>query len=137
MKLDDYVGMVFDELRRAERKFPGFPTDPVHAAAVLAEEVGELQQACLQWTYESGSLEDVTKEAVQSAAMALRFLFNMELLKRRPSEQEERVTVNAQQPQETPCVGSSEKCPNCEATIGNITTGAGGVRHCLSCNHVW
>jgi predicted deacylase len=90
--VDDYVGMVFDELRRAERKFPGFPTDPVHAAAVLAEEVGELQQACLRWTYEGGSLEDVTKEAVQSAAMALRFLFNMGSLRRRPSEQEERVT---------------------------------------------
>ncbi len=97
MKLDDYVGMVFDELQRAERKFPGFPTDPVHAAAVLAEEVGELQQACLQWTYEGGRLEDVTKEAVQSAAMALRFLFNMESLRRRPSDQEERVTGIAQQ----------------------------------------
>jgi len=99
MQLDNYVGMVFDELRRAERKFPGFPTDPVHAAAVLAEEVGELQQACLQWTYEGGSLEDVTKEAVQSAAMALRFLFNMESLRRRPSDQEERVTGSIQQTQ--------------------------------------
>jgi hypothetical protein len=97
MQLGDYVGMVFEELRRAERKFPGFPTDPIHAAAVLAEEVGELQQACLQWTYEGGSLEAVTTEAVQSAAMALRFLVNMESFRRRPSEQEERVTVNAQQ----------------------------------------
>ena len=99
MILDDYVGMVFDELRRAERKFPGWSTDPIHAAAVLAEEVGELQKACLQWTYEGGSFEDITEEAVQSAAMALRFLFNMESLRRRPSEQEERVTVNAQQAQ--------------------------------------
>lgn len=86
----DYVGMVFEELRRAERKFPGFPTDPVHAAAILAEEVGELQQACLKWTYEGGNLEDVKKEAVQSAAMALRFLFNIESLRCRPSEQEKR-----------------------------------------------
>ena len=97
MKLDDYIGMVFDELRRAEQKFPGFPTDPVHAAAVVAEEVGELQQACLQFTYEGGSLEHVTKEAVQSAAMALRFLFNMESLRSRPSDEEERMTGNTQQ----------------------------------------
>jgi len=96
MTLDDYVGLVFEELRRAERKFPGFPTDPVHAAAILAEEVGELQQACLQWTYECGTFEDVTKEAVQSAAMALRFLFNMESLRRRPSVQKDRVTGTAE-----------------------------------------
>jgi len=86
--IDSYIGMVFDELRRAEHKFPGFPTDPIHAAAVLAEEVGELQKACLQWTYEGGNLDNVTVEAVQSAAMALRFLFNIESLRRRPSDQD-------------------------------------------------
>jgi hypothetical protein len=114
MQLDDYIEMVFEELRRAERKFPGFPTDPIHAAAVLAEEVGELQQACLQWTYEGGSLEDVTKEAVQSAAMALRFLFNMESLRRRPSDQEERVTVNAQQPHGASPSGNLQTSPEAE-----------------------
>lgn len=98
MTLDDYVGMVFDELRRAERKFPGFPTDPVHAASIVSEEVGELTKAVNEYTYEGGSFENITKEAVQSAAMALRFLFNMESLRRRPSDQEERVTGFAQQP---------------------------------------
>lgn len=87
MTRDDAVTEVFAELGRAERKFPGFPTDPVHAAAILAEECGELQQACLQWTYEGGSLAAVTKEAVQSAAMALRFLFNVQQMECRPSEQ--------------------------------------------------
>ena len=92
MTPDDYIGMIFDELKRAEHKFPGFPTDSIHAAAVLAEEVGELQQACLQWVYEGGSFERITEEAVQSAAMALRFLFNMESLRRRPSVLDERAT---------------------------------------------
>jgi hypothetical protein len=118
MQLDDYVEMVFEGLRRAERKFPGFPIDPIHAAAVLAEEVGELQQACLQWTYEGGSLEDVTKEAIQSAAMALRFLFNMESLQRRPSDQEERVTVNTQQT--LPAAGEAPLADGTLETSGSV-----------------
>lgn len=79
---------VFTELSRAEAKFPGFPTDPVHAAAIVVEEAGELQQAALEHTYEGGELEQVRNEAVQTAAMALRFLFNFKSYRRRPSEQE-------------------------------------------------
>lgn len=65
---------IFAELRRAELKFPSFPDDPVHAAAVLCEEAGETLQASLDFYYGRGSLEDMRKEAVQTAAMALRFL---------------------------------------------------------------
>ena len=82
-----YIKMVFDELRRAEAKFPGFPIDPIHAAAVLAEESGELQKACLQWTYEGGEYSQVLEEAIQTAAMAFRFLINMEKMEPRKSEQ--------------------------------------------------
>ena len=92
----DYVGMVLDELNRAELKFPSFPIDPLHAAAILAEEVGELQRACLEWIYEGGCFEVIKKEAVQSAAMALRFLFNMEHFKRRPSDQRKRAPGSTQ-----------------------------------------
>ena len=84
---EDLVSLVFAELNRAESKFPGFPTDPIHAAAVLAEENGELQQAVLQWTYEGGGLDKVRKEAVQTAAMALRFLFHLRFMSCRPSEE--------------------------------------------------
>ena len=86
MTINDCVNVAVDELKRAEIKHPDYPTDPVHAVAILAEEVGELQQACLQWTYEGGAFEHVIKEAVQSAAVALRFLVNMESLRRRPSD---------------------------------------------------
>ncbi len=41
------IELVFAELRYAERKFPGWPEDPVHAAAILAEEAGELVKAAL------------------------------------------------------------------------------------------
>ncbi len=69
------------ELERAERKFPNFPTDPIHAAAIVVEEAGELQKAALQLTYEAGISEDMLDEAVQVGAMALRFIFNFQKLK--------------------------------------------------------
>lgn len=86
-KLDRAVDAVFKELRKAEHKFPGFPTDPIHAVAILAEECGELQQACLDWTYGRGEKKQVYDEAIQCAAMSLRFLFNYNKMEPRPSEQ--------------------------------------------------
>lgn len=65
------------ELSRAVERYPLWPTDPLHALAVLQEEVGELTQAVLQVTYEpakGSTVADVRAEAVQVAAMALRFL---------------------------------------------------------------
>jgi hypothetical protein len=86
MDKEKIVSEIFKELRRAENKFPVFPSDPIHASAILAEECGELQQACLQWTYEGGESQHVIDEAVQCAAMSLRFLFNVDNMKTRPSE---------------------------------------------------
>lgn len=86
-----------DELMNAERKFPGFPIDPIHAAAILQEEAGELVQAALQFTYENGSYIAMRKEAVQVGAMALRFLLHMDNYRSRPSEQVERLTTDVQQ----------------------------------------
>lgn len=34
-------------------KFPVWPTDPLHAVAILAEEVGELTKAIVEHTYET------------------------------------------------------------------------------------
>lgn len=64
------------EMQRAVAKFPTWPTDPLHAVGVLNEEVGELNRAVLQAVYEPepDSLRAVREEAIQSAAMALRFL---------------------------------------------------------------
>ena len=76
----EIISEIFDELKSAEKKHPKFPTDPIHAACVLAEELGELQQAVLQWTYENGSPENVFKEAIQTAATSLRFLFHFKYM---------------------------------------------------------
>lgn len=73
------VKLVTDELKRAIAKFPTWPEDPLHAVAVVNEEVGELNKAVLQETYESSKngQNDVRDEAIQAAAMALRFIMHL------------------------------------------------------------
>lgn len=71
---------VINEVGRATVKFPTWPTDPLHAVAVLGEEFGELTKATLQTVYEphKSNLSDVREEAVQTAAMAIRFLMSLD-----------------------------------------------------------
>jgi len=76
MTRNEAILMVFDELKKAEAKFPGWPVDIVHGSAIVAEEAGELTQAALDYYYlRSSSIRPALKEAAQTAAMALRFLF--------------------------------------------------------------
>lgn len=77
------------ELARAVRKFPTWPTDPLHAVAVLGEEFGELTKAVLQSVYEPHKVTpgEVRTEAVQTAAMALRFLQSLDVYTYERSEQ--------------------------------------------------
>ena len=77
------------ELERAMQKFPTWPTDPLHALAVLGEEFGELNKAMLQLTYEpyKTTAADVREEAVQTAAMALRLLASLDRYVYQPSGQ--------------------------------------------------
>jgi len=76
----DYIDEVQAEVARARGKFPDWPTDPVHAAAIVAEECGELQQAVLQVVYEphKSTSVNVRIEAIQTAAMCLRFLASLD-----------------------------------------------------------
>jgi NTP pyrophosphatase (non-canonical NTP hydrolase) len=69
------------EMSRAVAKFPTWPTDPLHALAVLGEEFGELTQAVLQQAYEphKQAPDAVRKEAIQTAAMALRFVKSLDV----------------------------------------------------------
>jgi len=99
MTIIQALSSIRGELEEAERKFPSFPTDPVHAAAIVVEEAGELQQAALQFTYEGGGWAELHNEAVQVGAMALRFLCHIDSMKSRPSEQVERVPGSIQQGQ--------------------------------------
>ena len=67
---------IYQEYERACEKHKEWPMDFIHAAAIVGEESGELVQAALQHTYEDGSFDNMKKEAIQTGAVALRFLIN-------------------------------------------------------------
>lgn len=84
--LDD----ILEEVKRAETKFPQWPVDPIHAIAVLNEEVGELNKAVLEAVYTPLGIDDLVnleEEAIQVAAMAIRFLKNTNKYEYKPCEQ--------------------------------------------------
>jgi NTP pyrophosphatase (non-canonical NTP hydrolase) len=72
--LDD----ILKELKRAKKKHPNWPDHIVARAAIVGEEAGELIRASLNYKYEKSNAEDqlkeMQKEAVQTAATAIRFL---------------------------------------------------------------
>lgn len=75
--------IIFDigqELEKAKRKFPEWPTDPIHAAMIVAEESGELMKEILQMVYEphKTDIDKVRKEALQTAAMCVRFIESLD-----------------------------------------------------------
>lgn len=73
------MNAILDELKRAEKKFPYWPDDKIHAAAIVNEESGELIRAALQHKYEGGEFGELKKEAIQCAAMCVRFLKNVDV----------------------------------------------------------
>lgn len=91
------VACVLAEVAKATAKFPTWPTDPLHALAVLGEEFGELTQAVLQSTYEphKSTPDDVKTEAIQTAAMALRFLMSLNQYQFQCGEQHHQATIAA------------------------------------------
>jgi hypothetical protein len=76
------IDKILSELARAKTIWPKWPDDPIHAAAVIAEEAGEIVKAALDFTYSSGPLADMEAEAIQTAAMCIRFLENLNMYKK-------------------------------------------------------
>lgn len=68
------IESIFYALRKAETKFPGWPDDVVHGAAIMAEEAGESVKAALDLYYGRGDIANLKKEVAQTGAMAIRFL---------------------------------------------------------------
>ncbi|CAK7025081.1 MAG: hypothetical protein DELT_02547 [Desulfovibrio sp.] len=64
-------------LEYAEGKHDGFPTDRIHASAILNEEAGKLTQACIDAEYGKLSPEEaqakMEKFVFRVGAMTLRF----------------------------------------------------------------
>jgi len=71
---DNAISAVLSEIERAKAKWPGWPEDIVHGAAVVAEEAGELVQASLDAAYSGGSVDRAIEEAIHAAATAIRFI---------------------------------------------------------------
>lgn len=84
VEMQRWIITILAELESAREQHPGGvwkktakgekAPDPIHAAAVLAEEAGEVVQAALKYKYEKGQYYKIHKEAVQTGAMALRLL---------------------------------------------------------------
>jgi len=81
---------VVEEIEAAEAKFPQWPIDPVHAVAIINEEVGELTKAVFQASYDPISIDqliEIEEEALQVAAAALMFLKHTNKYEYKPCEQ--------------------------------------------------
>jgi NTP pyrophosphatase (non-canonical NTP hydrolase) len=70
MKFDE----IQQELERAEKKHPDFPSDMFRQVAIINEEAGEVAKAVLDYHYENGYLEDIKQELRQTAAVCMRML---------------------------------------------------------------
>ena len=95
-----HVAEILAEVARATAKFPTWPTDPLHALAVLGEEFGELTQDVLQMVYEphKTSAANVRTEALQTAAMALRFFASLDRYQFQKSAQHSKDTMQEPKP---------------------------------------
>lgn len=60
------------ELARAEKKHPNFPENMYEQLAIMQEEAGEVSKAVLHYHHEGGTLQDVKKELIETAAMCMR-----------------------------------------------------------------
>ena len=110
MKMTDF-SLVFaeisNEVSRAEAIYPIWPApehrgDHVWAAAIVGEEAGELQKAALNWqAHGRGSIEDMRDEAIQTGAMAIRFLLNLEAVERQRINESDRQELQEEHDIET------------------------------------
>ena len=77
MKIESALTQIFSEVERAEKLHPDWPTNPIHQAAIVTEEAGELLQASLNHNDHKGSKKAMITEAIHTAATVIRFLKNI------------------------------------------------------------
>jgi len=96
--MDQIVAEIMAEVEKSTAKFPTWPTRIIDAGNVVSEESGELAKACLQVTYEKHkeTLAGVRMEAIQTAAMCVRFLASMDRYDTEPGPQHEQIKEPAQ-----------------------------------------
>ena len=77
MKIENALAQIFSEVERAEKLHPDWPTSPIHQAAIVTEEAGELLQASLNHNEHKGSKKAMITEAIHTAASVIRFFKNI------------------------------------------------------------
>lgn len=77
---EQVFALVRAELDKARTKYPHWPSDMVHAAAIASEEDGEVIRSVNCYFFRQGddTWADIEKEAVQAIAMWVRFLTDRE-----------------------------------------------------------
>lgn len=71
------INDILDEVDRAEKKHPNWPDNPYKGMAIIGEELGEANQALLQSDDEGGTVDDVRKELIETAATCIRMIKNL------------------------------------------------------------
>jgi hypothetical protein len=77
-KTQHIISSLLFELRRAETIHPRWPKDIIHSVGIMCEESGEAIQAALDNVYAGKPLSAIKTEVIQTGAMAIRILKNME-----------------------------------------------------------
>ena len=65
------------EVERAHQKHPKWPDCPIKQIAIVSEESGELTRAGNQLDEGKGTFEEIRTEAIQTAAVTIRFLMQL------------------------------------------------------------
>jgi hypothetical protein len=78
---------VLEEVARAERKHPVWPSCHVKQFAFIAEEAGELVREGNLLDEEKSDFSKIKVEAIQTAATAIRFIKNLESTERAYDQQ--------------------------------------------------
>lgn len=70
----DLILAALDEVDRARQMYPEWPSDIVHATAIIVEESGEVLKEAnnLRWN-QGGDIAALRKELIQTVAMCMRF----------------------------------------------------------------
>ncbi len=74
---DQIAQEILAEYRRAVGKFPTWPGNLAEAATIFAEEAGETVKAAAEAWWTGGDRDEVAREAIQAAAMAIRLVVGL------------------------------------------------------------
>ena len=78
MKVEEAINSINRELYKATDQHPYWPKDLIHQVSIMTEESGESIRAALNYVYEGGDFDEIRKELIQTGAMVLRCLINLD-----------------------------------------------------------